>query len=205
MKPYTQLFCFKTLYLPILLVFCFCLGSPAWAQAAQPPRSDFLVYCLIIEEGHPDEALCGEWFDSLTAEERHAFQEWRDEEDYWVWDSMVDRAGLISVERGGTPVSAESRVLSVAGTIIITGAAVSAGAVGGLVIYIETANCGWDSSCEATPTALLPFAGALLGGVVGVAISRQIWRAPDDPRNAPLSVAPYLHENASGVMFSGGF
>tara|TARA_B110000037_G_scaffold185731_1_gene215382 strand:- start:193 stop:684 length:492 start_codon:yes stop_codon:yes gene_type:complete len=163
-----------------------------------------LVYCLIIEEGHPDEALCGEWFDSLTAEERHAFQEWRDEEVNWVWDSMVERAGLISVERGGTPVSAESRVLSVAGTIFITGAAVSAGAVGGLVIYIEN-NCGWDIACDSSPMALLPFAGALLGGVVGIAFSRTIWHDYDDPRNAPLSVAPYLRENASGVMLSGGF
>ena len=172
MKPFDQLFCFKTIYLPILLVFCFCLGSPAWAQAAQPPRSDF--------------------------------QEWRDEEDYLVWNSMVERAGLISVERGGTPVSAESRVLSVAGTIFITGAAVSAGAVGGLMIYAEK-NCDWEGGCDMSPMALLPFAGALLGGVVGIAISRQIWHDNDDPRNAPLSVAPYLHENASGVMFSGGF
>jgi len=117
---------------------------------------------------------------------------------------MVERAELISVERGGAPVSAESRVPSVAGTIFITGAAVSAGAVGGLVIYVEN-DCDWEGGCDMSPTALLPFAGALLGGVVGVAISRQIWHDNDDPRNAPLSVAPYLHENASGVMFSGGF
>ena len=49
--------------------------------------------------------------------------------------------------------------------------------------------------------------GALGGGLVGRSISNKIWGddGGDDTRAAQFYVAPYLHEDASGLTFSSQF
>jgi hypothetical protein len=176
MKPITNLICLKTLYMSSLFVFCFFIGSPAWAQESEPQELD-RAYCDSIELGHPDLERCEVFLEEL-APIGESGECWECTETQTRWN---------------------------AGSVIITGAAASAGAVGGLVIYVESSSC--FIFCNAGLALLSLGGGGLVGGLVGRGISNLIWgyEGGDDTRTAQFYVAPYLHEDASGLTFSSRF
>ena len=156
MKLITNLICLKTLYISSLFASCFFIGSPAWAQATQPPQSDFLT---LVEQSRPTE------MESTETQTR--------------WN---------------------------AGSIIITGAGAAAGAFGGLMTY-AVVTFPLYSRMPTFDFWAVASAGGLVGGLIGRGISNKIWGddGDDDTRAAQFYVAPYLHEDASGLTFSSRF
>ena len=109
------------------------------------------------------------------------------------------------MERRGAQVSPLTHASWNRGTIIITGAAASAGAFGGLLVYVGIDRC--LTTCDTGWVVASTAVGGLLGGIIGKAISNGVmmYVNDDDPRSALFSVAPYLHEDASGLTFSSRF
>lgn len=95
-----------------------------------------------------------------------------------------------------------------AGSVIITGTGAAAGAFGGLIVgVIITFDYNGTSTADLVLWAGTAAAGGLVGGLVGRGISNLIWGddGDDDTRTAQFYVAPYLHEDASGLTFSSRF
>ena len=172
-------------------------------QATPPPQSEIWVYCLVLEEGHPEEGVCGEWFEQLTVAERLDFQEWRAEEDAGNWDSIVEQYSLIAVERRGEvtdPITGK-RVLYTSVVAVLGGVF---GAPTGF--FLIAGGCelvgGGDAYLGCFPAGIL---GGLVGVVAGLGIGGiKGWRESSGG-GTQVSFNPYRYDDASGLMFSGQF
>jgi hypothetical protein len=156
MKPITNLICLKTLYISSLFAFCFFIGSPAWAQAAQPPQSEFLT---LVEQSRPME------MESTETQTR--------------WN---------------------------AGSVLIIGVGAYGGASAAGISWGIWSLASGDPANDIAGYASMAV-GGIVGGLLGRSISNKIWGydGDDDTRTAQFYVAPYLHEDASGLTFSSRF
>ena len=213
MKLITNLICLKTLYIYSLFASCFFIGSPAWAQESEPLALD-RAYCDSVELGHPDLDRCEAFLEELLAEEELALGEsmyMETQAEGELLNQMVEESRLRAAERRADGIvysSPETQTRWNAGSVIITGAGASVGAVGGLFVgAVLTFSLDGGSSTDGIVLVVTTAMGGLVGGLIGRGISNKIWGydEDDDTRSAQFYVAPYLHEDASGLTFSSRF
>ena len=213
MKRIANLICLKTLYIYSLFTFCFFIGSPAWAQESEPQVLD-RAYCDSVELGHPDLERCDAFLEELVAEEELALGEsmyMETQAEGELLNQMVAESRLMAAERRADGIvysRTETQTRWNAGSVIITGAGASVGAFGGLIAgVIITFDYGVGSGADGLVWAFTTAMGGLVGGMIGKGISNKIWGydEDDDTRSAQFYVAPYLHEDASGLTFSSRF
>ena len=166
-----------------LLALSLSVGGSAQAQSYEPQVLD-RVYCDNIELGHPDLERCEAFLEELVAEEE-------------LLNEMVAEPRLIAAERRDEAPEREPsyRVFKAAAIIVV----IPAGGVGGYLGGVALCRGSW--SCYSSPESSL---GAFFGLVTGIVLAGKILKIGESS-DAQVSLSPYRHDDASGLMFSGQF
>jgi hypothetical protein len=215
MKPHSLFLSVQNLCASILLAFCFSLGSPAWAQSSQLPELDW-AYCNSLVEGHPDVDRCEDWLyqelwgvvgrddDQIEAESASDNRSVISKIGSAVVGATV--GGFIGTGLGITLSDGGVGGLGSTGHVVgaITGVAVG-GFIGVHAGFKSVAFTIGGSLVGSIPggmaeSAGLAIMGASVGGALGYMLSRR-----SVSRATQVSVAPYMHSEGSGLMFSGQF
>ena len=182
-------------------------ATSAQAQSAQTQELD-RVYSEHLDEGHPD-VRYEEWLDQLLAEDSRV-----------RIDPESDSENSSSTRRGGTRrnFGLGQPLLPKLAIIYITATPLT---VWGFLYWLDHWDrlgycemADWYPVCkpELDRYAIPMVGGMRVGGMIGVGITKLIWKdddgdddGGDDTRAAQFYVAPYLHEDASGLTFSSRF
>jgi hypothetical protein len=199
----------KLYSIPLVALSLSLHATSAQAQSAQTQELD-RVYSEHLDEGHPD-VRYEEWLDQLLAEDSRV-----------RIDPESDSENSSSTRRGGTRwnFGLGNRLgQPLLPKLIIIWVAVIPPGIWGIRYYTEN-SCyvyDWYPKCDVGLTDLLPLLGPpMVGGMIAEGIIKLIWKdddgdgdgdddGDDDTRNPQFYVAPYLHEDASGLTFSSRF
>ena len=162
------------------------------------------AYCDDLDESHPDYYEC--WLDQILSEDA-ASSEVTTEESAQL-DEMVESSRLIAAERSEN--AQARRVLRTVEFSALGG--VGGGMIGfmaglgvcGLTIGGSLLDFDLDSvNTDCWPNFVV--AGTLVGGIIGIPMGAiKGWRA-SSVGGTQVSLSPYRHDDASGLMFSGQF
>ena len=164
------------------------------------------AYCDDLDESHPDYYEC--WLDQILSEDA-ASREVTTEESAQL-DEMVESSRMIAAERSEN--AQARRVLrtvefSALGGVgwgmigFMAGLGGCAFTIGGIILNSDPYSVSENVDCWAS----FVVAGTLVGGIIGIPMGAiKGWRA-SSVGGTQVSLSPYRHDDASGLMFSGQF
>ena len=173
------------------------------------------AYCDDLDETHTDYYEC--WLDQILSEDA-ASREVTTEESAQL-DEMVESSGLIAAERrvgADATYGASQREYSDVETLLLLSKFVLSATLGATVATGATFG-GWFLSLQMCPLSgaqglecffePLTIGGTVVGGIGGVVLGYKAWQWAWQLGESPLpvSLSPYRHDDASGLIFSGQF
>jgi hypothetical protein len=170
------------------------------------------AYCDDLDESHPDYYEC--WLDQILSEDA-ASREVTTEESAQL-DEMVESSRMIAAERrvgADATYGASQReygdgetLLLLSSFVLSTTLGVTVGTFGGWFLSLQMCPLSGAQAldCFFEP---LTIGGTVVGGIGGVVLGYRAWQWAWQIGESPLpvSVSPYRHDDASGLMFSGQF